>query len=72
MTRPVRSGNTILPPPRLSGDAEQDTRTIQRWVQDLYDGLAKAANVVGDQANLRQRVTVLEAQVAALMAGHTP
>lgn len=60
---PVKTGNTILAPPRLIGDPAQDTLAIQRWMQDLYDRLVKNANVTGELIDLNARVTALEARL---------
>jgi hypothetical protein len=65
---PAKGGNTLLPPPRLTGDQQGDTLSISRWMSDLYDRMTKAANLIGTQADLVARVAALENDNAALKA----
>jgi uncharacterized heparinase superfamily protein len=69
------SGNTLSPPPRLSGDQQADNQAMQQWVQSLYVALALNANVVGTQEDHEARIAKLEAalaQIAALTAAASP
>jgi chromosome segregation ATPase len=68
-TAPVTTGNTILSPPRLSGDAASDTRTQQRWLQDLYDQLVKVQNVVGTQGSQSSDISDLQNGGTILTSG---
>ena len=65
---PVESGNTLLSPPRLTGDADRDRLAINRWMQDLYNSLVLAANITGTLADHETRITALEANYVALEA----
>jgi hypothetical protein len=56
----AETGNTIRPPPRLSGDYAQDYPVLVDWIQSLYQTIAVETNVTGTQADLDDRVTALE------------
>lgn len=58
---PSMVGNTLQPPPRLTGNAEMDTRAIQQWLSTLYDKLIKEANALGRLADHEQRLAAIEA-----------
>lgn len=58
---PSMVGNTLQPPPRLTGNAEVDTRAIQQWLSTLYDKLIKEANALGRLADHEQRLAAIEA-----------
>lgn len=62
------TGNTLLPPVRLTGNARTDGLTIQRYLTDVYQQLALQANIVGTQNDHEARIAALEAQVADLTA----
>lgn len=64
MSLPPTSGNTFLPPPRLTGDPAVDILSLQRYLQANYDQLNKVANVVGQLANHEARITALEKKEA--------
>ncbi len=55
------TGNTIPPPPRLTGNYAQDYPVIVDWIQSLYQTIAVETNLTGTQDDLTQRVTALEA-----------
>lgn len=58
---PSMVGNSLQPPPRLTGNAEVDTRAIQQWLATLYDKLIKEANVLGRLADHEKRLAAIEA-----------
>lgn len=62
------TGNTLLPPVRLTGNARTDGLTIQRYLTDVYQQLALQANILGTQAEQAIRIATLEAQVVDLTA----
>lgn len=56
----VTRGNTILPPPRRTGDEKADLASLHEWCADLFQSLAVESNVIGTDEDLQQRVQVLE------------
>lgn len=54
------TGNDLQAPPRLTGDPKTDQDPMQRWMEHLYDVLAKSSNVTGSLTDLRARVAALE------------
>ena len=62
------TGNTLLPPVRLTGNARTDGRTRRRYLTDVYQQLALQANILGTQAEQAIRIATLEAQVVDLTA----
>ena len=58
----AKTGNTILPPPRQTGDAATDAQALQRWFASFYDSFVKSQNIIGNLADLEARVTALEAK----------
>ncbi|CAB4143983.1 hypothetical protein UFOVP469_4 [uncultured Caudovirales phage] len=65
---PIETGNTLLSPPRLTGDPDRDRLAINRWMQDLYNSLVLSANITGTLTDHEARITALEAQYVALDA----
>lgn len=65
---PAATGNTILPPPRLTGDADHDRNAISRWMQDSYSSLVLAANITGTVTDHETRIIALEAAAETLEA----
>ena len=61
------AGNNILPPPRLSGDPQQDTQVLLRWMNDLYDRLVKVANVIGTLSAHEARISALEPEMGTAL-----
>lgn len=60
----VAKGNTIPPPPRLTGDAKGDAAMTQRWLNQLYDNLVRGLNVGGTLKDHEARIAALEAASA--------
>jgi len=60
-TLPTLVGNTLPPPPRLTGDLNADTRAMNQWLSTLYDQLVKVHNVFGRVADHEKRIAALEA-----------
>ena len=60
---PVTTGNNLLSPPRLTGNAQQDASILLRWMNDFYDRVVKVANVIGTQQQLADEIATLQAQV---------
>lgn len=57
------TGNTLPPPPRLTGNTPADLVSLQSWMNDLYQALGLEANVVGTQ---EQHTTDIAANTAAI------
>lgn len=55
------AGNTLPPPPRLTGDAKTDIQAQGQWLATLYDQLVKVNNVFGRINDHETRIAVLEA-----------
>lgn len=64
----AESGNTIPPPPRLSGDYAQDYPVLVDWIQSLYQTIAVEQNLTGTQTDLEARVDSLEGGTADVTA----
>lgn len=54
-------GNTLPPPPRLTGDAKTDIQAQGQWLATLYDQLVKVNNVFGRINDHETRIATLEA-----------
>ena len=61
VTPPSMVGNTLQPPPRLTGDANQDMRMQHQWLQTLYDQQVKVLNILGRVLDHESRIASLEA-----------
>ena len=57
-------GNTILPPPRLSGDPKGDAIAMQRWLNLLYDQMIVVANVYGQVLQDGTNIATMQSQIA--------
>lgn len=62
------TGNSVLPPPRLTGQPDADNAMMQRWLQSIYQQLIIVVNVQGAVTELQSQVTTLQQQVASLDA----
>lgn len=56
------SSNTVLPPPRLTGEGngERDRLALERWMTDLYNALILRGNVLGRLDDHETRIQTLE------------
>ena len=54
-------GNTLPPPPRLTGDQRADIQAQGQWLATLYDQLVKVNNVFGRINDHETRIAALEA-----------
>lgn len=54
------AGNTMPPPPRLTGDAQTDIRAQQQYLQTFYDQFVKVNNVLGRINDHETRIAALE------------
>ena len=54
--------NTVLNPPRLTGNAERDARELQLWLTRFYQYLNLVVNLPG-------KIKTFQAEIAALQAG---
>lgn len=54
------AGNTMPPPPRLTGDAQTDIRAQQQYLQTFYDQFVKINNVLGRINDHETRIAALE------------
>jgi len=54
-------GNTLPPPPRLTGDTKSDIQAQGQWLATLYDQLVKVNNVFGRINDHETRIATLEA-----------
>lgn len=61
VTLPTAVGNTLPPPPRLTGDAQADIRAQGQWLATLYDQMVKVNNVFGRINDHETRIAALEA-----------
>jgi hypothetical protein len=61
-----KTGNSIPPPPRLIGNAEQDQLVLLAWVTDIYRALVLEVNVIGSVRSLLERTENLEGDVSGL------
>lgn len=60
MSGSALNSNTILPPPRLSGDNTKDIAALQRYAMDLYNAFVLINNVLGKLADHEARIAALE------------
>ena len=67
-TAPVSTGNTILPPPRLTGNPAADALAMQRWLQLLYSQMIEVTNVIGQLTADETSITTLQTQMTAAQA----
>lgn len=58
----AETGNTIPPPPRLSGNWQQDYGAIVEWLNQIYQVIGVESNITGTQEDLDRRVKALEAE----------
>jgi hypothetical protein len=58
---PSLVGNTMPPPPRLTGNVEADIRAQQQYLQTFYDQFVKVNNVLGRINDHETRIAALEA-----------
>lgn len=63
------AGNTLLRPPRLTGDPQKDALTVQRWMQDMFLFLVDTLDLANTLADHETRIAALEARVTALEEG---
>lgn len=61
VTLPTAVGNTLPPPPRLTGDTQADIRAQGQWLATLYDQMVKVNNVFGRINDHETRIAALEA-----------
>jgi hypothetical protein len=61
VTLPTAVGNTLPPPPRLTGNVEVDMRSHNQWLATLYDQMVKVNNIFGRVADHEARIAALEA-----------
>ena len=54
------AGNTMPPPPRLTGDVQTDIRAQQQYLQTFYDQFVKVNNVLGRINDHETRIAALE------------
>ena len=54
------AGNTMPPPPRLTGDVQADIRAQQQYLQTFYDQFVKVNNVLGRINDHETRIAALE------------
>ncbi len=54
------AGNTMPPPPRLTGDIQTDIRAQQQYLQTFYDQFVKVNNVLGRINDHETRIASLE------------
>jgi hypothetical protein len=54
------SNNTLLPPPRMSGNTDRDIAALHRYLTDLYYAFTLRTNVLGTLADHETRITTLE------------
>ena len=59
-TPPATTGNTIPPPPRMTGNTDQDLRSLIQWSNNLYAVLAKTLNVTRAITDHENRISNLE------------
>ena len=62
------TGNTILPPPRLTGNPQADAIAMQRWLNLLYDQMIVVSNVIGQITTDETKITTLQGNVTTLQA----
>lgn len=60
------TGNTVLAPARLSGEPARDVVTLARNLNDIYQQLFVARNVLGQLADLQASMTKVEADIVAI------
>lgn len=58
--------NTVLNPPRLTGNAERDARELQLWLTRFYQYLNLVVNLPGKIKTFQTDITALQAANAAL------
>lgn len=68
MVAPLTTGNTLLPPPRLTGDAATDVAALHRYIAAFFAQFAQGANVIGTVDDHASRIAALEADIADLTA----
>ncbi|MBU8540177.1 hypothetical protein [Falsiroseomonas tokyonensis] len=61
----AEAGNTLLAPPRRTGDTTTDLGAIIDWLADLFRTLSLEANVIGTSATHTDQIADLEARLAA-------
>lgn len=57
---PSMVGNTLPPPPRLTGDPQSDVRAQQQWLATVYDRFIKELNALGRLVDHEDRIARLE------------
>jgi hypothetical protein len=67
-TSTARVGNTLQPPPRLTGNVSQDVAILNSYIGDLYRSLALEADIVGTQETTTNNVSNVTNQVTQIGA----
>jgi hypothetical protein len=62
----VDTGNTILPPPRLTGDPKADALAMQRWLALLYQQMILVTNVVGQVTQNTNDIATMQSQIKTI------
>lgn len=60
------TGNSLPPPPRLTGEVTRDVLALQSWMGDLYQVLGLEANITGTQEQNTQDIASLTGATVTL------